>query len=1299
MATVVLQVAGTVIGGAIGGPVGAAVGRAIGAAAGYLIDRELFGPGDRAIEGPRLKNAQFLSSEEGTPISRLYGRARLSGQIIWATRFEEVQETQSQGGKGGPKTHVTNYSYFANFAIGLCEGEIACARRIWVDGKLLNQNDYTIRVYRGDENQLPDSLIEAKQGAGNAPSYRGLAYIVFERLPLERFGNRIPQIAVEVIKPVGQLEKRVKAVALLPGASEFGYDPLPVVEKKDTLTSVGLNTNNTLAASDWIASLDELQAICPNLQSTALITSWFGDDLRVGDCSCQPQVETATREILEGEEWQVSGVSRSSAGLVSLTDGRPAYGGTPSDSSIIRAIQDVHARGLKVTFYPFLLMDIPDTNNLPDPYGASVQPNYPWRGRVTCNPAIGQPSSADKTALAKSQIDAFIGSAQPADFIESNNTITYSGPAEWSYRRFILHYAKLCALAGGVDAFLIGSELRGITRVQDENGSFPFVDHLRVLAGDVRSILGSAPKITYAADWSEYFGYQPGDGSGDVFYNLDPLWADTNIDIVAIDNYMPLSDWRDEGAPDGEGTSSRDALSMSANINAGEGFDWYYAGDDDRHTGTRTPITDGLGKPWVYRFKDLQSWWNNNHIPRVDGVEISGASPWLPQMKPIWFTEIGCPAIDKGANQPNVFVDPKSSESFYPYFSNGNRDDAVQASYLTAHQHHWDPTVPGFQEANNPQATVYSGRMVDAENIHLWAWDVRPYPDFPENNILWSDGENWRLGHWLNGRLGGARLGDVLAAILSDHGFFDFDVSEVHGFADGYAISSLTSARGAIQALTDLYQIEVLEQGKILIFRTAGKRKPELLASDEFSEIKDRPQTIIKRIQEIELPKSVVLEHSDPQLEFRQTATYSRRIEGGSERQVSMGAPLIMPQELALPLVDNWLRAAWIGRNSVQIKMPRRYQQLEVGDQVTFDLPSLTGNWLITRIEDGDDLSVDLRSIETTTTSLSYCQSRLPVASNVARSGLPLMYLMDLPLLSGTNAGNASRVAVSSEPWPGQFNLYSAPDLESYSFRQSLNLRATIGRLNAPVSSGHAGVWDRAGEINVEIFEGTLSAQPELQVLNGANIAAIRSQNGGWEVIQFANATLIGTNTWRLANLLRGQAGTDAEMASGAIAGSPFVLIDRGVASLSYEPSEVGLDLNWKVAASGTAISESTNPGQQFVPGIRGYLPYEPVHLRSELQSGDDIEFTWMRRDRINADAWYDGEIPMSEDSEAYQVKVSSSGIPLRSWQVGEPQLTYSRAEQLADIATFPANITVEVKQLSASHGAGAAASLAVVLQ
>jgi hypothetical protein len=105
MATIVLQTVGSVVGGMIGGPVGAMAGRALGALAGAAIDNALLG-GDatRHVEGPRLKDIDGLTSTEGAPIPRVYGRARIGGQLIWATRLEEAVNTDvdrsSQGGKG-----------------------------------------------------------------------------------------------------------------------------------------------------------------------------------------------------------------------------------------------------------------------------------------------------------------------------------------------------------------------------------------------------------------------------------------------------------------------------------------------------------------------------------------------------------------------------------------------------------------------------------------------------------------------------------------------------------------------------------------------------------------------------------------------------------------------------------------------------------------------------------------------------------------------------------------------------------------------------------------------------------------------------------------------------------------------------------------------------------------------------------------------------------------------------------------------------------------------------------------------
>ena len=82
----------------------------------------------------------------------------------------------------------------------------------------------------------------------------------------------------------------------------------------------------------------------------------------------------------------------------------------------------------------------------------------------------------------------------------------------------------------------------------------------------------------------------------------------------------------------------------------------------------------------------------------------------MPGGKPIWFSEIGCPAADKGPNQPNVFPDPKSAENARPYFSTGAPDALAQRQFLRTHLGWWRPDAPGFADAQNPPGCVYHER-------------------------------------------------------------------------------------------------------------------------------------------------------------------------------------------------------------------------------------------------------------------------------------------------------------------------------------------------------------------------------------------------------------------------------------------------------------------------------------------------------------------------------------------------------------------------------------------------------------
>src|SRR5690606_39035194 len=139
------------------------------------------------------------------------------------------------------------------------------------------------------------------------------------------------------------------------------------------------------------------------------VVGWFGDDLRCGHCTVRPKVEIANK-VTAPNAWMVHGLTRGTAAVVTTALGRPAYGGTPSDDSIARAIRDLKRRGMSVVFYPFLFMDIPSGNALPGPWTGGVgQPAYPWRGRITCDPAPGRPGTVDQTAAAASQVAAFFG--------------------------------------------------------------------------------------------------------------------------------------------------------------------------------------------------------------------------------------------------------------------------------------------------------------------------------------------------------------------------------------------------------------------------------------------------------------------------------------------------------------------------------------------------------------------------------------------------------------------------------------------------------------------------------------------------------------------------------------------------------------------------------------------------------------------------------------------------------------------------------------------------------------------------
>ena len=1278
MTTLVLQAAGSALGAMVGGPIGAIVGQTAGALAGAYVDNRLFGQsGARLLEGPRLSDMNGVQASEGAPIPRVYGRARIGGQIIWATRFEEVATTTRQGssgGKGGkPKSTTTSYAYFVNVAVGLCEGPIAGVRRVWADGKELDLTTVTTRVHRGEETQQPDALILAREG-GVAPAYRGLAYVVFERLPLENYGARVPQFSFEVIRPVSGLSRSLRGVALIPGASEFAYHPAGVTAELRRGVSRPENRHQLQRSSDFSASLDALTSQAPNVGSVAFVVSWFGDDLRAGACTIAPRVETNDKDTIESQ-WSVAGLDRYGARVVSMHEGKPAYGGTPSDDSVRAAIADMKSRGLSVVFYPFVMMDVPAENELPDPYGGPRQAAYPWRGRVTCDPASGRPGTVDASATAAAQIGNFFGSAQP-------------GAAEWSYRRMALHYAALCAEIG-VDAFIIGSELIGLTRVRSAPGVYPAVAALTQLAADLRAILGPSVKIGYAADWTEYGAHVP--TPGEVRFPLDPLFASPAVDFIGVDAYWPLADWRDgaDHLDASEAGSIYDRAYLARRLASGEAFDWHYASEAARAAQTRTPITDGAyGEPWIYRSKDLVGWWSNAHHERVGGARLAAPTAWAPKSKPIWLTEIGCPAVDRGANQPNVFPDPKSSESARPYFSRGERDDLMLIAALEAIIARFDPSSAVFDPAANPVSPAYGGRMVEPSRIHAWAWDARPFPAFPLNAEAWGDADNFDKGHWLNGRLESAPLDALIRALAADLGAPAGLIGDVavDGHVDGYVVDRPMSARAALDPLLALFAADFRARGDRLDVVSRARARPCAIASDDLVPSAAGVSFELARAQETELPAAATLAISEGVVDFRKRSLSSRRLETTSRRESRNDIAAVMQSGEALRRLDVMLNEAWTGREHLSLALPPSRVEIEPGDVISLDVAGAARAFRVERVTDALARRIEARSVDPDLYDAPRGVDVEAAPAPLAIPGRPRIETLDLAA-DRDGAGVLSWGAAFADPWPGAVTFWREREGGGFDALATATRCALIGETLDALPPGPLWRLDRAHAPRVRLDGGALQTVALEAMLAGANRIALRGE-GGWEIVGFQSAELVGERVWRLSTLLRGLGGDEALAARLLPAGATAVILDEALVPLAAGVSQLGDPARLRALAASADPSDPLAAQVTLTPSAKALQPYAPVRPVAR-RGAEGVRFGFIRRSRRDADSWEAAEIPLGEDHESYRLEIRAGAATRRVIETATPSALYASGDELADFGAPQTVLSLRVAQIATATGPG----------
>ena len=1047
----------------------------------------------------------------------------------------------------------------------------------------------------------------------------------------------------------------------------------------------------------------------------------------------------------------------------------------------------------------------------------------------------------------------------------------------------VLHYAHLCAAAGGVDAFLIGTEMPGLTTIRSGASTYPAVQAYRDLLADVRSILGAGTKIGYAADWSEYFGHQPRDGSGDVFFHLDPLWADPEIDFIGIDNYMPLSDWRDgfEHADAAEGWPAiYDRAYLQGNIAGGEGFDWFYASGADRSSQSRTPITDGasvfadatparsfaettgatildadfggaatrtsdaafsarvplpanpsdgvlferggggtgmllglrdggtvfryragkgnvtapsteaafldvpvadmpfdgdehelvwdvtlatgtlrlwcdgqllgsatttdgqlgswagsgsgsygasgsgatnitgepntgwpvscpnpllmydqaislenVNSPWVFRYKDLKNWWSNAHHDRPGGNALLNPTAWVPQSKPIWFTELGCPAIDRGTNQPNVFFDPKSSESFTPHFSRGWRDDAIQRAYLEATYLWWGET------ANNPVCSVYGNRMVHLPECAAWTWDARPYPFFPALTDVWTDGANWRLGHWLTGRLGAVSLAALVRHLCLRAGMPEarIDVTGLWGAVEGYAIGALESPRASITTLSRHFGFDAVETEGVIRFIMRGRAAVASVMHDDLVAAREGDVMELTRAQETELPQALKWQVARADEDYDAALVEARRITVDTTRIASESFPMAVPPEEAERRCRRALMEAWTGRETAAFRLPPSRLALDPADVVTLAHDGRHIPLRLVSIADAEARGIEAVREDREAHDLPPGSPRLSSLSKAVVFGAPETVLMDLPQLTEDQPAHRPFAAAHAVPWPGEMAVFRSPSTDGFELLTTFGTRARVGALVSDFYAGPTSRFDLGNALVVDLLTGTLEGVTDLTLFGGANALAIESAPGVWEIVQAGAAELLAPGRYRLTRLLRGQRGTEGAMANPAAAGARVVVLDTALAALPIAEADLSIPWNWRIGPASRSVSDETYVAKSFTAVGVGLRPFSVAHVAQPWRrprTPGDLTIRWTRRSRaLAADNWGAVEVQLIEEVEAYEVEILDGSTVKRVLSTATTSAVYSSVEQTADWgAPLGPGDTLDIRifQLSALVGRGA---------
>ncbi|WP_411816186.1 phage tail protein [Hyphococcus sp. DH-69] len=582
--------------------------------------------------------------------------------------------------------------------------------------------------------------------------------------------------------------------------------------------------------------------------------------------------------------------------------------------------------------------------------------------------------------------------------------------------------------------------------------------------------------------------------------------------------------------------------------------------------------------------------------------------------------------------------------------------------------------------------------MVDADRQYVYAWDARPFPDFPARSDIWGDTANWEKGHWLNGRLGRAPLGLLVSALADEAGMMALEAHRLEGVVTGYIIDRPMSAREMIDPLADIYQFDVVETGGTITCQPRHAAPVLSLGVDDLL-AQDEGAFSHHLAQEADLPSAFRLGFIDEQDEYGTAVAEARDPGARPIKEIGIDLAAVIPAAEAEARARSILADAWVMRETLKFTLPPSALAIEPGDSITLHALGEGRHYRITEIDDAGARECALVRVSPDVYNAPVGPAIFTPPPSVPVYSAPIWEVMDLPMMG---AETSPMFAAFSDPWPGGVALYrSAGGAPLLAGRAPA--RAVMGRLESALAPAPSGRWVKT-TADLRLAFGNLASRQHDDIFAGANTLCVLADNGGWEVMQFRDATLNEDGSWRVSRLLRGQAGTEAEAQSGASLGARVVLLSPAVTPIEFSSDLRGLEFDWQAGPEQDIPDTENFTRETMTLTQRALLPLSPVHLKAK-RTGDDIALSWVRRTRSGGDSWQ-GDVPLGEVFERYRIRIFDGETMVRTEEVDAPLYHYVNADMVTDFGGVAPehSITISVAQLSDAVGDGIAAHRELVI-